>query len=277
MARGGEAGHRGLEQGFRGRRFQERDGGPRLSRRSVVRPRRHPLQLHPLRRYRRGQRHGPELHRPPHGRDSGGRRHLVPQCHFAGAQLAFRPDGSRRSARAQAGLRRRRDARVAALRGRSRGGPHAGTDAQHGCELLLPGGFAAQSVVHAEIRYDSFDHGLRAQQLYRPARRFRARRADGAAPGRRLRHPRHQLGIPHFREDARRRRGAAAAQRAAGCQARRPHVRVRRTADFPDARSHRPVGGPGQRPYQGGQLRYRELQVHDRQPLRLVRRGEPRL
>ena len=33
----------------------------------------------------------------PHGRDSGGRRYLVPQCHFAGAQLAFRPDGSRRS------------------------------------------------------------------------------------------------------------------------------------------------------------------------------------
>lgn len=42
---------------------------------------------------------------------------------------AFRSDGRRRSARAQAGLRRRCDARVAALCGRSRGGPHAGTDA----------------------------------------------------------------------------------------------------------------------------------------------------
>ena len=272
MAERREAGHTRLERGVRGRGLQERDGGPRLPharRRPRLRPRQHGLQLREVCRHAHGQRHGPEPRRPAHGRDTQRRGDMVPQRGEPAPRLALRADGGRRQPRAHQGVCRQPDVGEHALRGIPRDRPHAGTDAQHGRQLRLPGRLAAQPFLHPALRHHAQHHGLRPQQLHSTARRPGAGREAPPAGARRIRQLRHQLGLPHHTRGP----GAAAGERHArrlDCpQGRRPDVQVRGAAAHGHRRPHRPDRRPGRRPHQGRRLCHKQPEDNNGPPRRV--------
>ena len=173
----------------------------------------------------------------PHGRDHHGVGDGVPRHRQTPEPLALPANRSRRPQRPHDEHPRLDHGQRPALRPLARGRTLPGLHAQHGFVGGHSRRFAPLAVVHAEIRHDLLDHGLRPLQPRGTARRLRARRQHDASPHGSLRRVRREvaLHLPARRQDSR--RGATLARQPRPLARRRPDLPLRQAADIQHARS----------------------------------------